>query len=152
MTKRIAIGLLACLLVIQVALGQGDGSLAVWENTTTNSPAEVTFGMEYTMRGDIRVQKIFTSNGKEFPSVFLPELPLKIYNDDPAFDLGMSDDPLRIIVLQTSDKKMAQKLEQAEGKYVEIAYRLTSINAELLAPVGLLVERVTILGDAKNSK
>jgi len=126
---------------------------SLWENSTTKDPVKVSFGPDYTMKGDIRVQKIYTSEGTQFPHVFLPEAPLEVLDDNPAFSPALPEKPMRIVVLQTlsDDKQMLKKLEEAEGKHVEITFGLVSISDELLEPIGLLVEKITILGDAKNS-
>jgi hypothetical protein len=50
------------------------------------------------------------------------------------------------------DKKDVERtLEAAEGNHVEITFNL-SVDAErVMEPVKLIVERINILGDAKNS-
>lgn len=147
-TNRLVIFAAAYAITLHGALSQ-----SLWENSTTKDPVKVSFGPDYTMKGDIRVQKIYTSEGTQFPHVFLPEAPLDVLDDNPAFSPALPEKPMRIVVLRTlsDDKQMLKKLEEAEGKHVEITFSITSISDELLEPVGLLVEKITVLGDAKNS-
>lgn len=125
---------------------------AVWENSTTRQPVKVEFGPAYTMQGDVRVQKIYTSEETQFPHVFVPDAPMEVFNDGP-YAPALPEKPMRIVVLRThkDDKATAKRIEQAEGKHVEITFRLMSISDELLEPIGLLVEKIKILGDATNS-
>jgi len=142
--------LLLCLFAAHGAMAQ-----AVWENSTTNEPVRIEFGPEYTMKGDVRVQKVYTDDGTKFPAVFLPVSPLEVYhNPSEPFQPELPEAPMRLVQLSGSenDKQKAKLLEQAEGKHVEITYNLSVSVLGGLEPVELSVSSIKILGDAKNSK
>jgi hypothetical protein len=126
----------------------------LWENSTTKAPVKVEFGPEYTMKGDIRIQKIYGHNGTVFPYVFLPEAPIEVRQDpSEPFQPELPEAPMRTVVASAGfDKKDVERtLEAAEGNHVEITFNL-SVDAErVMEPVKLIVERINILGDAKNS-
>jgi hypothetical protein len=148
-TNRLVIFAAAYAITLHGALSQ-----SLWENSTTKDPVKVEFGPSYTVKGDIRVQKIYTSESTQFPHVFLPEAPLEVLDNDPEMSSAVPEKPMRIVVLREvhGDKQMLKQLEKAEGKHVEITFFLTTdINDELLEKIGLMVEKITVLGDAKNS-
>jgi hypothetical protein len=147
--------LLRAVLLLCFSVAHGAMAQALWENSTTNEPVRIEFGPEYTMTGDVRVQKVYTDDGTKFPHVFLPVSPLEVYQDPSApFQPEIPGAPMRLVQLSSSetDKQKAILLEQAEGKHVEITYNLGVSVLGGLEPVELSVSRIKILGDAKNSK
>jgi hypothetical protein len=150
MTRNLLICIATCALALQSSEAQ-----ELWENSTTNESVKIEFGPEYTMKGDVRVQKVYTDEGTAFPHIFLPDSPLEVKHDPTApFQPELPEAPMRLVQLSdpATDKQKAKLLEQAEGKHVEITYNLSVSVIAGLEPVELSVSRIKILGDAKNSK
>ncbi len=112
------------------------------------------FGVEYTMVGDIRVQKIYGDDGTAFPSVFLPESPIEVsHQPSDSFQPELPEAPMRIVVAEADHGKrqVANALQNAEGKHVELTFVLSVDVKSLMEPVKLVVRRIKIISAASNS-
>jgi len=118
----------------------------LWKNPTKQKPMTVRFGQSYTVTGTVRIQKIYGPNGTVFPSVLLPDRPLRVDTTGELKQPAIDENPMRMVVMHPTPK-IASTLEKAEGKRVEVTFRLTMPAPVIFDGVDIYVEKLTFLPD-----